>query len=104
MARTLNLSQLTLRDKIREAARRSHDLNEHLDQAFVPKVHQLRKLTRSPDSEPDVIPVSDLTIRQQAAIVLDSENYTAGLDEECSALYAAIVEEVEQILHKKSFR
>lgn len=102
MARSLNLSQLTLRDKIREAARRAHDLNEHLEQAFVPKVHQLRKLTRPP--EPEATPVPDLTIRHHAAIVLDSENYTAGLDDEATALFAAIVEEVDQILNKQSFR
>jgi uncharacterized protein (DUF305 family) len=104
MARSLNLSQLTLRDKIREAARRSHDLNEHLEQAFVPKVHQLRKLTRPPEPDAEAAPVSDMTIRHQAAIVLDSENYSAGMDDECSALFEAIVEEVEQVLNRQSFR
>lgn len=101
MTRSLNLSQLTLRDKIREAARRSHDLNEHLEQAFVPKVHALRKLSRPP--EPEAIPAPDTSIRHQAAIVLDSEKYTVGMDEEVSALFAAIVEEVDQVLTKKSF-
>ena len=104
MARSLNLNQLTLRDKIREAARRSHDLNEHLEQAFVPKVHQLRKLTRPPEPGSDVIPATDTTIRQQAAIVLDSEKYTVGLDDEISALLVAIVEEVDQVLNKQAFR
>ncbi|MBS0203569.1 MAG: hypothetical protein JSS49_11760 [Planctomycetes bacterium] len=102
MARSLNLSQLTLRDKIREAARRAHDMNEHIEHAFVPKVHQLRKLTRP--TEPEVTPVPDLTIRHHAAIVLDSEKYTVGLDDESTELFAAIVDEVDQILNKQSFR
>ncbi len=104
MARSLNLSQLTLRDKIREAARRSQDLNEHLEQAFVPKVHQLRKLTRPAEPGSDAIPATDTSVRQQAAVVLDSENYSAGLDDETSALLAAIVDEVEQVLNKQAFR
>lgn len=104
MARSLNLSQLTLRDKIREAARRTHDLNEHLEQAFVPKVHQLRKLTRPPEPGSDLVNVADTSIRNQAAIVLDCEKYTAGLDDEVTALYASIAADVEQILNKKPFR
>lgn len=104
MARSLNLSQLTLRDKIREAARRAHDLNEHLEHAFVPKVHQLRKLTRSAEPGSDTVAASDTSIRHQAATVLDSESYTVGMDDDCSALFAAIVEEVDQVLNKHSFR
>lgn len=98
MAGSLNLSQLTLRDKIREAARRSHDLNEHLEQAFVPKVHQLRKLTRPP--EPEAIPASDMSIRHQSAIVMDCENYTVGMDDDVSALFASIEEELQKVLTK----
>lgn len=104
MARPLNLNQLTLRDKIREAARRSHDLNEHIEQAFVPKVHQLRKLTRPAEPGSEAAPISDMTIRHQAAIVMESEAYTVGLDDETSALFAAISEEVEQVLNKQSFQ
>ncbi len=100
MARSLNLNQLTLRDKIREAARRAHDLNEHLEQAFVPKVHELRKLVR-PEAGIEAIPVSDTTVRHHAAIVIDSEQYTANLDDDATALFEAIVEDVGKILTKK---
>lgn len=102
MARSLNLSQLTLRDKIREAARRTHDLNDHLEQAFVPKVHQLRKLTRPPEPGTDAVPVADMSIRHQAAAVLESEAYTTQLDDEVSALFAAIVSEVEHAQNHQS--
>lgn len=104
MARSLNLSQLTLRDKIREAARRTHDLDEHLEQAFVPKVHQLRKLTRPPEVGSDLVTVPDTSIRNQAAIVLDCEKYTVTLDDEVTALYVSIAADVDQILNKKPTR
>lgn len=104
MSRSLNLSQLTLRDKIREAARRSHDLNDHLEQAFVPKVHQLRKLTRPPEPGHETPPASDTSIRHQVLAVLQSENYTSRLDEEVSALFEAIVKEVDQVLNRQSFK
>ena len=100
MARSLNLNQLTLRDKIREASRRAHELNEHLEQAFVPKVHELRKLTRQPDPGMEAVPVSDTTIRHHAAVVVDCENYAANLDDDATALFEAIVEEVSRILSK----
>lgn len=104
MAKSLNLDLLTLRDKIREAARRSHELNEHLEQAFVPKVHQLRKLTRPAEPGADAPPVTDVTVRHQAATVLESERYTTTLDDEATALFTAIVDEVGQVLNKQSFR
>lgn len=104
MTKSLNLQQWTLRDKIREAARRSHELNEHLEQAFVPKVHQLRKLTRPPEPGSEAPPVSDTSIRHQAATVFESEKYSARLDDEVTAIFTAIVEEVDQVLNQQSFR
>lgn len=104
MARSLNLSQLTLRDKIREAARRSQDLHEHLEQAFVPKVHQLRKLTRIPEAGSDAPIVADMSVRHQSAEVMASEKYTLGLDDEAMSLFTSILEDVEQLQAQKSVK
>lgn len=97
MARSLNLDQLTLRDKIREAARRSHDLIEHLEHAFVPKAHDLRKVTRPHDPKSEALPIADVTIRHHAAMVLESDQYTEGLTEEVEALFEAIAVEVDKL-------
>ncbi len=97
MARSLNLDQLTLRDKIREAARRSHDLIEHLEHAFVPKAHDLRKVTRPHDPKAETPPIADVTIRHQAAMVLESDQYTEGLNEETDALFEAIAVEIDEL-------
>lgn len=97
MARALNLNQMTLRNKIHEAERRSHELIEHLEQAFVPKVHDLRKLTRPQEPGSEAPPVADVTIRHQAAAVLESDQYTESLDVEATALFEAIASEVDQL-------
>jgi hypothetical protein len=97
MARSLNLDQLTLRDKIREAARKSHDLIEHLEHAFVPKAHDLRKVTRPHDLKSDAPPIADVTVRHHAAMVLESDQYTDGLNEEAEALFEAIAVEVDKL-------
>jgi len=97
MARSLNLDQLTLRDKIREAARRSHELIEHLEHAFVPKAHDLRKVVRPHDPKSETPPIADVTIRHQAAMVVESDQYTDGLSEEAEGLFEAIAVEVGKL-------
>lgn len=97
MAKSLNLDQLTLRDKIREAARRSHDLMEHLEHAFVPKAHDLRKVSRPQDSGSEAPPIADVTIRHHSAMVLESDQYTEGLNQEAEALFEAIATEVDKL-------
>jgi hypothetical protein len=100
MARPLNLNQLTLRDKIREAARRTHELNEHLEQAFVPKVHDLRKVTKPQEPNSETPPVSDLTVRHQAASVLESDQYTEGLNVDAELLFESIANEVDRLANQ----
>ena len=97
MARLANLDQMTLRDKIREASRRSHELAEHLQQAFVPKVHGLRKVTRPQKADSATPPIADVTIRHQAALVLESDHYTEGLCEQAEALFEAISTEIDKL-------
>ena len=97
MARSLNLDQLTLRDKIREAARRSHDLIEHLEHAFVPKAHDLRKVSRPQDHGSAAPPIADVTIRHHVDMLLESDQYTEGLNEEAEALFEAIATEVDKL-------
>lgn len=104
MAKPLNLDQLTLRDKIREAARRAHDLIEHLEHAFVPKAHDLRKVSRPHDPRSEAPPVEDVTIRHQAAKVLESDQYTEGLNADAEALFEAIAVEVDHLVTRGQFR
>ncbi len=104
MAKSLNLNQLTLRDKIHEAIRRTHDLTDHLDQAFVPKVRDLRKLTKLPDPGSDAPPIADVTIRHHAALILESDQYTEGLDSEGQQLFESIASDVERLTSQHILR
>ncbi|MBM4076660.1 MAG: hypothetical protein FJ267_13605 [Planctomycetes bacterium] len=104
MARSTNIDQLTLRDKIREAARRSHELTEHLELAFVPKVHGLRKVTRSPKPGTDAIPVADVTVRHQSAAVIESDQYTQRLCDEAEVLFEAISRDIDRLASEGATR
>lgn len=89
---------LTLRDKCREANRVIRELVDHLDQAFLPKAKNLRKLARGKDQSYDPSAVRDVTIRSQVSALLESEQYTIRLDEESKQLFNAIASEVDQLV------
>lgn len=101
MAKTVDLNSLTLREKIHEAARKSRDMTEHLEQGFLPKVHALRKLTLPQDPAATTPPVADITIRHHAAEVLESEEYTDRLDSEAMQYFEAVSREVADLLKRK---
>ena len=65
--------ELTLRDRVVAAIRLNRELIEHLDQGFVPKVHQLRRLTRPPKTGEEV--AGDKAVHSQASAVLESDNF-----------------------------
>jgi len=94
--------QRTLREKIREAERVTRELREHLELNFAPKSHELKKMCRSPDDRPDAEHFADVTIRSQCSQVIQSDRFTAGLDDQAEDLYAAIVVEVEEIASGKA--
>lgn len=97
-----SLDDLTLRDKCREAQRVIRDLIDHLDQAFLPKVKNLRKLAKAKEPGYDPGAIRDVTIRAQAAGVLEAEQYTVKLDEESRQFLTALAAEVEHLANPES--
>lgn len=95
------MRQRTLREKIREAERVTREMREHLELNFAPKSHELMKMCRPADDRPDAEQFSDVTIRAQSSQVIQSDRFTAGLDDQAEGLYAAIVVEVEEIARGK---
>jgi hypothetical protein len=86
---------MTLREMLTEAERLTRELSEHLDQAFIPKCHELSRLVRPVNGEPpDVRALEDVTVRTQAARILETDNFTesivAKLSELCTAIDAAV--------------
>lgn len=93
---TRSIQQLTFREKIRDSAQIIRELVEHLERGFLPKVGELQgKVKVRPGVVDDFVP--DVTIRSLAAEVLESERFTAQVDERLGEYGASIVEEVERI-------
>lgn len=90
-----SIKQMTLREMLIEAERLTRELTEHLDQSFLPKCHELSRLVRPINGEPpDIRALEDVTVRTQAARILDTENFTESifskLSEVCTAIDAAV--------------
>ena len=95
-----DIERLTLREKLREATRGARELIEHLEQGFVPKVHELRKLTRQHDPASGSQPVADLTVRSHVLSVLESERFTVGLNETLENYLNSIKREVSEVVSR----
>jgi hypothetical protein len=86
---------MTLRQKLMEADRLTRELMDHLERGFVPKVHNLRRVTRH-GSEVDNETVTDLTVRSTADLVLDSASFTAELAKGLEQFLTSIDAEIGQ--------
>lgn len=94
------IDRLTLREKLRDATRGFRELVEHLELGFVPKVHELRKLTRQHDPTSGSTPVADVTIRNAVALVLDSDQFTAGLNDSLEYYLNSIQKDVAGVVSR----
>jgi len=87
--------ELTLRDRVVAAMRLNRELIEHLDQGFVPKVHQLRRVTRP--LRPGDEPVGDKTVHAQAAAVLEADHFTVDVYQQLIAHCESIRKSVQEL-------
>jgi hypothetical protein len=93
------ISHLTLREMLTDAERLARELGEHLDQAFLPKCHDLLRLVRPINGEPpDVRTLEDVTVRTQAARILDNETFTDEVFEKLSRYCQSIDTSVGRIV------
>ena len=99
-----SINRLTLREKLRDATRGVRELVEHLELGFVPKVHELRKLTRQHDPAAGATPVADVTIRSYVSSVLESDRFTAGLNESLEKYLNSINNDVSDVVSRGSGR
>lgn len=94
------IDHLTLREKLRDAARSVRELIEHIEHGFVPKVHELRKLTRQHDPASGTPPVADVTIRSYVSAVLESDRFTVGLNESLENYLNSIQKDVSEVVSR----
>ena len=95
-----SIDQLTLREKVREAERVLRELVEHLEMGFIPKVHELKKLSRQHDPASGSPPVADVTIRSYVSAVVESDRFTGGLVESFDNYLNAIQKDVSEVVNR----
>lgn len=90
------LDDMTLRDRVVASLRLNRELVEHLDQGFIPKVHQLRRVTRSEPREDEQGP-GDRTVHSAAAEVLESDHFTVGVYQQLIAHCESVRRSVQEM-------
>lgn len=91
-------SQLTLREMFSDTERLASELIEHLDLGFIPINEQLIRLVRVVPDGIEKRRVEDISVRNQAADLLKSENFTQELFEKLDEYLKAIDQSVNQII------
>ena len=99
-----DFERLTLREKLRETLRGVRELIDHLELGFVPKVHELRRMTRQHEAASGIVPVSDLTVRSHVLSVLESERFTVGLNDTLEKHLNSIKRDVSEVVKGRGSR
>jgi hypothetical protein len=107
MAKDRPLQELTYREKIRDATHLARELIDHASQAMLPRMSELqtllkpRKRHKEGSHQKEEEPIEDLTIRNAAAFMLESESYARQLCDRMDELGTAIVVESTKIAYNK---
>jgi hypothetical protein len=93
-----SIQSFTLREMLVEAEQLTRELSEHLDQSFLPKCLELTRLVRPINGEPpDVRALEDVTLRTQAARILETDTFTEKVFEQLLEYCKAIEGTVSKI-------
>ena len=90
------LDEMTLRERVAASQRLNRELVEHLDQGFIPKVHNLRRVTRT-DSRPHEEGPGDRTVHSAAGEVLEADQFTIGVYQQLIAHCESVRRSVQQM-------
>lgn len=90
-----SVESMTLREKLNEAERLTRELIDHLERGFIP---QAKQLTRIVQPQSDGNTVTDHSVRNQSAKVIQSHQFAEGLYTRLSELIVSIDSEFEAVL------
>ncbi len=90
------LEEMTLHERLLAAQRLNRELVEHLEQGFIPKAHNLRRVTRVGSSADDSA-ANHRTIHTTAAQVVESDDFTVGLHENLIACGESIRKSAQEM-------
>lgn len=91
-------SQLTLREMFSDTERLASELIEHLELGFIPTNEQLIRLVREVPEGVEKRRVKDISVRNQAAELLKSDQFTQELFAKLDAYLQAIDQSINQII------
>lgn len=74
-----DLSNLPLRDVCKEAERLTRELVDHLENNLIPRTRELHELVKPESAESSGDTVKDVTVRNQASNLLESQDFTEQL-------------------------
>lgn len=89
---------LTLRELFTAAERQARELVTHLDLNFQSKLKSLERLVRSSKTAEERAQIADVTIRNHASQLLESEAYAARLYAQLDEYAQAIDEQVSRVV------
>lgn len=84
------IEQLTLRELFKQSERLVREAIEHLEQSFAPKAHQLATFVGTQEGKLELTPATDVAIRNQAAAILASDDFSQTLYRKLDEYLAAI--------------
>lgn len=94
------IAALTLREKVREAERLSRELIQHLELGFLPKVQEVRRLSKAGTLPDQIDEVADASVRTSTQVVLKSYDYSAKLQETLEQFLQAIETDLRGITER----
>ena len=89
---------LTLRDQLNDADRLTREIMDHLERAFIPQAHELRRVTRITGEDDPANQLADVTLRNQVGNLLKSDDYTLTMTKRLHAYLTSIGKEVGKIV------
>ncbi|MCA9078899.1 MAG: hypothetical protein KDA58_00010 [Planctomycetaceae bacterium] len=89
--------QMTLREKLSEAERLTRELIHHVEHGFIPKAHQLRRITRYKSGDDEHSDITDHTVRSTAEKVLESDQFTRQVCEQLNGVLKSVQADVERL-------
>lgn len=91
------LEAMPLRDRVREAEQLVRELADHLERGFLPKIHEVRRLTRHTGSG-DAESIMDSTVRTTVDAALSSHEYSLELVRKLDRFLISIDREFQQLV------
>ena len=92
-----SVEDLPLRELFTDADRLTRELIDHIDNGFIPKAQNLGELAEVRRGEVVRKDVDDITVRNNAAQLLESEDYAEQLYDRTQEYFAAINQAVSKI-------